>query len=157
MTRPPPGAAAAGDAPATAGDEGSLALFLAVIVVVFFIMGGIVLDVGGALHGRERAADVAGQAARAGANALSGGSLRGAPGALAVQAAAAKSAAQKVIDLSGPGTVTGTVSVTGNTVSVKVTVARSAVILSIIGVHDLTQSATASATSVYGGTIQEGG
>ncbi|MDX6242352.1 MAG: hypothetical protein QOE76_75 [Frankiales bacterium] len=89
--------------------------------------------------------------------AFTGGSLRGTGGGLAVGAANAKAAAQKVITLSGPGTVTGTVTVTGDTVSVKVTVARSTAILSMIGVHDLSQSATATATSVYGGTTQEGG
>jgi Flp pilus assembly protein TadG len=138
-------------------EEGSLALFLAVVVTAAFIMAGLVLDVGGALNSRERAADIAGQAARAGANALTGSSLRTGTGTLAVGSAGAKSAAQQVINLSGPGAVTGGVTVTGNTVSVKVTVTHAAAILSLIGVHDLSQTATATATGVYGGTTQEGG
>jgi hypothetical protein len=42
-------------------------------------------------------------------------------------------------------------------VTVKVTVPKHAVILSAVGVDDLSQTASASATALYGGTTQDGG
>lgn len=148
------------DVEATAhDDEGALSLFLAVVITAAFIMGGIVVDAGGALASRERAADVAGQAARAGANALTGGSLRDAGEGLQVGSAGAATAAQKVITLADPhdpGTVTGTVTVNGGTVTVTVTVTASTHLLGLIGVSSLSQSASASASAVYAGTDQEG-
>jgi hypothetical protein len=146
-------------AAALSEDEGALSLFLAIVITAAFITAGIVVDAGGALTSRERAADIAGQAARAGANALTGSSLREAAGGLQVGAADADKAAQRVItaaDPDDPGAVTGTVTVTGHQVSVKVTVTQPTHLLGLIGVSSLSQSASASATVVYGGTDQEG-
>ena len=41
--------------------------------------------------------------------------------------------------------------------TVKVTVPKRTVILSAVGLQDISQSATATATAVFGGTTQEGG
>jgi Flp pilus assembly protein TadG len=50
------------------GDRGSAALFVAVFAPAMIFMAGLVIDGGAALEARQRAADIAEQAARAGAN-----------------------------------------------------------------------------------------
>ena len=49
------------------------------------------------------------------------------------------------------------VSVNGDQVTVKVTVPRKSVILSAVGVPDLSQTASATATAIYGGTTPGSG
>ncbi|MEP7022101.1 MAG: pilus assembly protein TadG-related protein [Pseudonocardiales bacterium] len=49
-------------------DQGSLAVYVAVLAVPFLLIAGLVVDGGGALVAKQRAADEAGQAARTGAN-----------------------------------------------------------------------------------------
>jgi len=49
-------------------DRGSAALFVAVFAPAMIFMAGLVIDGGGALEARQRAADMAEQAARAAAN-----------------------------------------------------------------------------------------
>ena len=49
-------------------DRGSTALFVAVFAPAMLFMAGLVIDGGAALESRQRAADIAEQAARAGAN-----------------------------------------------------------------------------------------
>jgi Flp pilus assembly protein TadG len=137
------------------GDErGSIALWFAITAIAAFAMLGLVVDGGAALTTRERAADLAGQAARAGAGALRPATLRGNPARLAADPAAARQAALDILDAAG---ATGEVSVSGDTVTVTADVAKSTVILSAVGLTDISQSATASATALYGGAQVEGG
>jgi uncharacterized membrane protein len=49
-------------------DRGSAALFVAIFAPAMIFMAGLVIDGGGALEARQRAADIAEQAARAAAN-----------------------------------------------------------------------------------------
>ena len=58
-------------------DDGSVSVYLAVWAVALMAMAGLVIDGGAAIAARARAADLAQQAARAGADALSPVSLRG--------------------------------------------------------------------------------
>ena len=55
------------------------------------------------------------------------------------------------------GATVDAVSVNGDQVTVKVTVPRKSVILSAVGVHDLSQSASATATAIFGGARTTGG
>lgn len=135
-------------------ERGSISLYFAIITIAALAMAGLVIDGGAALATRERAADLATQAARAGANALLPASLRGLPSGLRPDPAAAQSAADRVLTAAG---ATGDVSIVGNTVTVKAHLAKHTVILSAVGLTDISQSATASATSLFGGTTQEGG
>ena len=137
-------------------DEGSISLYMAIMAVAFIAMLGLVVDGGAALSTRERAADLATQAARAGANSFTAGSLRGGGGNLAESSTATHAADQVVID-AGLNANAAQVTVRGATVTVKVTVPKTTVILSAVGLNDISQSATATATAVYGGTTQEGG
>ncbi len=135
-------------------DRGSISLYFAIITIAALAMAGLVLDGGAALATREKAADLATQAARAGANALAPTSLRGEPGELRADPAAARRAVDELLTAAGAH---GKTTVSGDTVTVKVTVPKHTVILSAVGVDDISQTASASATAVYGGTTQDGG
>jgi len=135
-------------------DRGSIALWYALVAIAALVMSGLVIDGGAALAARERAADLATQAARAGADALVPASLRGQPGQLHADPAAAQLAVTRLLAAAG---ATGSSSVAGARVTVKVTVPKHTVILSAVGVDDISQTATATATALYGGTTQGGG
>jgi len=135
-------------------DRGSIALWFAITALAAFAMLGLVVDGGSALATRERAADLSSQAARAGAGALLPSSLRGSPAGLVADPEAARQAAMDVLAAGG---ATGQVSVSGDTVTVTAHIAKGTAILSAMGLTDISQSATASATALYGGTQVEGG
>jgi Flp pilus assembly protein TadG len=144
--------------PSTAGrrrprrreDTGSAALFMSLLTVALLALAGLVIDGGAAIAARERAADLAEQAARAGADALVPASLRGpSPTGLQVDPAAARAAADRVLSLGG---ATGELAIDGLDVTVTAHVPRRAVILSAVGVNDLTGTATATATVLHGTT-----
>lgn len=135
-------------------DRGSISLYFAIITIAALVMGGLVLDGGAALATREKAADLATQAARVGADALSPASVRGQPGNLQANPAAAQLAVNNLLQAAG---ARGVVTVSGNRVTVSVTVPRHTVILSAVGVNDISQTASASATALYGRTTQDGG
>src|SRR4249919_1908103 len=85
-----PGARRDGPVP----DQGSLALMLAIITVGILALAGLVIDGGAMLAERGRAADLAEQAARAGASAITPASLRGpSPADLRIDPGAAQRAA----------------------------------------------------------------
>lgn len=131
-------------------DHGSVALYMSLIMVGLLVMAGLVVDGGAAIAARARAADLAEQAARAGADALSPASLRGpSPTDLRVDPVAARVAGARVLSLAG---ATGQVQVSGLEVTVTAHVPRKAVILSAVGVSDLTGTATATATVLHGTT-----
>lgn len=120
------------------------------LTVALLAMAGLVIDGGAAIAARERAADLAEQAARAGADALVPASLRGhSPTGLRVDPAAARAAADRVLSLGGD---TGELTINGLDVTVTAHVPRRAVILSAVGINDLTGTATATATVLHGTT-----
>lgn len=131
-------------------DTGSVALFMSLLMVALLVMAGLVIDGGAAIAARGRAADLAEQAARAGADALVPASLRGpSPTGIQVDPVAARAAAERVLSLGG---ATGDLTVNGLDVTVTAHVPRQAVILSAVGVNDLTGTATATATVLHGTT-----
>jgi Flp pilus assembly protein TadG len=134
----------------TPDDRGSVALYLALFAVALLAMAGLVVDGGAAIAARERAADLAEQAARAGADALVPASLRGSsPAELRVDHAAATIAARRVLTLGG---ATGEVTVSRVDVTVTAHVPRRAAILTAFGIDDLTGTAAATATVLHGTT-----
>jgi Flp pilus assembly protein TadG len=136
-------------------DRGSISLYFAIVTLAALVMAGLVVDGGAALATREHAADLATQAARAGASALTATSLRGLPTGLQADPAAATRAADQVLT---DGGATGKVTVSGATVTVTAHVPRHTVILSAVGLDDISQSATASATPIVGtATTPDGG
>jgi Flp pilus assembly protein TadG len=128
-------------------DRGSIALSFAITTVAALVMAGLVIDGGAALATRERAADLATQAARAGATALTPTSLRGAPFQLQADPSAATQAADAIL---ADGGATGQVGVSGDTVTVTARLPRHTVILSAVGLTNISQTATARATALVG-------
>ena len=131
------------------GQRGSVAIVMPILAVGLLAMAGLVLDGGAALAARGRAADVAQQAARAGADALTPSSLRRSdPSRLVVDPAAAVAAADQVL---AAGDVAGQVSVAGDTVTVTAQVSRRTAMLSAVGITTVTGRASATATVLFGG------
>ena len=130
-------------------EAGFVSLYVVVVTVGLLAMAGLVIDGGNALAAREQATDVAQQAARAGAGALTPDSLRGSPTGLTASPAAAQAAANRVLDTAG---VTGTVSVDGDNVTVTVIVHKNTTILSAFGVGPIEGKATSTATALHGTT-----
>jgi len=136
-------------------DAGSAALWLAVVMVALLAFAGLVLDGGTALAARGQAADVAQQAARAGADALSPNAVFGGGGApsLGAQEAAANTAARNVLAAAG---VTGTVAVSAASVTVTATATKQTAILSAVGINQVSGTASATAVPLLGTTTAGG-
>lgn len=62
--------------PASAPDRGSVAIFTVVFALAVVLLAGLILDGGIAMNARERASDIAGQAARAAAGDIDVGALQ---------------------------------------------------------------------------------
>jgi Flp pilus assembly protein TadG len=133
-------------------DQGSLALMLAIITVGMLALAGLMIDGGTMLAERGRAADLAEQAARAGASAIIPASLRGpSPASLRIDPITAQQAATRVL---ATGHARGEVRVSGNTVTVTARTSRPATLLSAFGISDLSAHATATATLLHGTTTE---
>ena len=131
-------------------DRGSITAYLLITTVAIFALAGLVLDGGAALAAHGRAADVAQQAARAGADALDVTSLRSpTPAGLTADPAADRTAAGEVLAAAG---VTGDVAVNGRSVTVTARVTKPAAILSIVGIGEVGGTATATAVPLHGTT-----
>jgi Flp pilus assembly protein TadG len=129
-------------------EEGSVSLFLVVLLLAVFAVFGLVVDGGARLDGQRRATDQAEQAARAAAQAINPTSLRD-TGTPALNPAAAHAAANRYLASVGNITLTG-VNVTGTTVTVTVTTTVAPAVLSIIGVGALTVTGTGRAQLLRG-------
>jgi Flp pilus assembly protein TadG len=126
----------------TRDEDGSITLWMVTATFAMMMLVGLAVDLGGQVHAQQRAHNVAGQAARAG-----GQEVQAAPAVqgryLAINAAAARNAAQDYLSTAG---VNGTVSVTdGTTITVNVTDTYRPKFLSIIGIGDLSVTGEASA------------
>jgi len=130
--------------PGQSGDAGFVSFYVVVITMGLLAMAGLVIDGGNALAARQQAADVSQQAARAGADALSASSLRGAdPAQLSATPAGATAAADRVLAAGG---------VTGDIVRVSVSVHTRTSILSAVGLNQVSGHATSTATAIRGTT-----
>ena len=114
---------------------------------------GLAVDLGGQVHAKQRAHDIAAEAARTG-----GERVQAAPAIegryLSVDTTAAQIAAEQYLASAG---VIGTVQVTGgDTITVKVTDSYTPEFLSFVGIGDLTVTSDASARLIrsLGGTEQ---
>lgn len=122
-------------APCDDRDRGSITVWTAVTGLALIVMMGFALDGGRLIRARERAQDIAGQAARAGAQQIDGAAaIQGLDVSLDPTAAVAASQTY----LAGVADVTGTVQVTGATVTVETTTTASTAILGIIGIDSIT-------------------
>ncbi len=133
----------------SARERGSVPLYLIIIAMAVMAMLGLVVDGGNALSARGRAADLAAQAARAGADAISQQSLRAAePSDLQIDPVAARQAAMRLLAQAG---ATGTLTVTGpDSVRVSAHVRQRTAIMSVFGIDDVSGTASASAVVLHG-------
>lgn len=129
-------------------DGGGLSLVMAVLMVGLMMMAGLVLDGGRAIAARESAAEIAQDAARAGADALAPNSVHAtSPRLLTTDPAAARQAVDHAVTAAG---ASYTMSINGDIVKVTVTVHRHTLILSAVGVNDVGGTASATAQPLIG-------
>lgn len=131
-------------------EQGSFTVFLAVLAVALFVLLGLVVDGGRAVAAQGAAAGDAEQAARLGADQISVEAIRS--GVVSIDPAAAIRVADTYLNAIGsPGVVT----VVGQTVSVNVQSSEPTVVLGMIGIEQISVSASASATNVHGVTRED--
>jgi hypothetical protein len=129
-----------------AGDDGRVSAFLITLLVAILALAGLVLDGGLALAAKVRANGQAEAAARAGAQALDLGAYRASG---VVRLVPSQAAAEVRSYLSTVG-VTGTVTVSGDTVRVTVTATHRTQLLGLVGIPALSVHGSASAHPVRG-------
>jgi Flp pilus assembly protein TadG len=128
-------------------DDGTVTLFVVVLMVALLAAVGLVVDGGGKIRALERADEAAREAARAGSQALDvPAAVRGET--VAVNPAGASRAARAYLDATG---VAGTVRVSGRLVSVSTSVTYTPVFLALLGVGPSTVTGAASARPVSTG------
>jgi hypothetical protein len=121
-------------------------VFVVVMTVALVLVAGLVLDGGLTLAARERALNEAQQAARAGAQAINLAVYRQ-NGTLVLDPAQAVADARRYLAATG---YQGSVQVTGNVVTVQVTVVQRMQILDAAGLGSITVHAAASAVPERG-------
>jgi hypothetical protein len=122
-------------------DSGQITAFVVVMATALILLAGLVLDGGLTLAARERALNLAQEAARAGAQGINLATYRQ-TGNLMLSPALAQADAQQYLASTGSQ---GTVQVTGNTVTVTVTISQRMQILDAAGLSAITVHASASA------------
>jgi Flp pilus assembly protein TadG len=139
------------------GDRGTLTLFVVLFTPVVVLLAGLLVDGGIAINARQRAADVAQQAARAGANDLNVAALRS--GRIELDPGACNVATAFVGHYTGIGATPGActfVPVNGHPgIKVYATVTVHSQFLGLIGIGSFTQTSYGEATPVCG--ITQGG
>jgi Flp pilus assembly protein TadG len=116
-------------------ERGSITVWMAITSVVLIVMMGFALDGGAQIRAKERAQDLAVEAARAGAQQLAGSPAVQGQG-VNVDPGAAIGAASTY--LAGIGDVTGTAQVVGNRVVVDTSTTVPTTFLSMIGINTMT-------------------
>ena len=139
------------------GDSGTLSLFVVLFTPVVVLLAALLVDGGIAINARERAADVAQQAARAGANDLDVAALRS--GAVELDPGACNVATAFVGKYIGIGATPGScafVPVNGHPgIKVYATVTVRSQLLGLIGIGTFAQTSYGEAAPVCG--ITQGG
>ncbi|MGY9067013.1 TadE/TadG family type IV pilus assembly protein [Streptomyces sp. CAS3] len=135
-------------------DDGGVTVFVAVCVFALIGIIGVVVDGGSKIRATERADYIAGEAARAGGQAIDpADAINGT--AIDVDPQAAVAAAQAYLSSAG---ATGTVSVSGDGKNLNVTVRGSyaTTFLSVVGIGSLSVTGHGKAILLYGVTAPEG-
>jgi Flp pilus assembly protein TadG len=137
------------------GDRGSLSIFVVIFSMAVLFLTALLVDLGNVMSAKERAADVAEQAARAAADDLSLPGLRG--GAIVIDQGTACAKAQQVVSAYAAGdrinaAITGPGCLFPNPakVTVTVTVTTTPTILAAFGTFHMTASESACAETAQG-------
>ncbi|MGV9248712.1 TadE/TadG family type IV pilus assembly protein [Streptomyces sp. NPDC003710] len=136
-------------------DAGGVTVFVAVCVIALIGIIGVAVDGGGTMRATERADYIAGEAARAGGQAIDpADAISGT--AITVDPQAAAAAAQAYLSSAG---ATGTVSVSGDgkTLNVIVTGTYGTKFLSVVGIGSLSVTGHGRATLLHGVTAPDEG
>lgn len=133
-------------------EEGAAAVIVLLLAPALFALGGLVLDGGTHLAARQRAAGLAEQAARAGADTLDTSTLRGTGNSRLDPTRATNAACRYVRTVEPDATCTATVrdTPTGQEVEVRVRGRTSTVLLGLVGVNTLRTDALGTAQPVTG-------
>lgn len=134
-------------------DLGAATIFVVSLAIVLFVAAGLVVDGGLAINARERVADDAEQAARAGAQQIDLPALR-AGGTVAVDPGAASTAAINFLIARGYSGSDATVSAAPDAVQVSVNRQVGTALLSLIGIQTFTVRASATARPAAGVTAE---
>ncbi|GAB2765588.1 TadE/TadG family type IV pilus assembly protein [Streptomyces bullii] len=135
-------------------DRGGITVFVAVCVFALIGIIGVAVDGGSKMRATERADYIAGEAARAGGQAIDpADAINGT--AITVDPQAAAAAAQAYLSSAG---ATGTVSVSGDggTLNVTVTGSYDTKFLSVVGIGSLSVTGHGKARLLHGVTAPEG-
>ena len=124
-------------------EDGMVTAFVVVMVLALLLVAGLVLDGGLALAAKVQAIDDAQAAARAGAQAIDLSTYR-ATGQVTLDAATATTDAEQALAVSGHP---GTVAVVGDVVTVTVTINQPTQILDLVGITQLRETGSGSATA----------
>jgi Flp pilus assembly protein TadG len=121
-------------------DTGSISVFAVLAATILVLFVGVAVDLGAKLHTLQVVQDAARQAARAAGEAAHSSAIRGEPAR--VDPSRAVQAGQAYLDAAG---VQGSVTVTGDTVTVQTTATYTPVILALAGIgpQPVTGSSTA--------------
>ncbi|MGW2766106.1 TadE/TadG family type IV pilus assembly protein [Streptomyces sp. NPDC001275] len=135
-------------------DRGGVTVFVAVCVIALIGIIGVAVDGGSKMRATERADFIAGEAARAGGQAIDPADAISGTG-IVVDPQAAAAAAQSYLRSAG---ATGTVSVSGDGKALTVTVTGSynTKFLSVVGIGSLSVTGHGKATLLHGVTAPEG-
>jgi Flp pilus assembly protein TadG len=137
---------------AARGDGGNITIIVLFMTLAIYLICALVFDAGNALTDRQRAADTAEQAARAGADAIL--PISGSSVAPTLNPTRARAAALAFLS---EAAVIGTVQVTTDAVTVTVTIRHPTRLLSALGISTLTIKGTATARPVPGIVVAGGG
>ncbi|MEO9151749.1 MAG: Tad domain-containing protein [Lapillicoccus sp.] len=130
-------------------DHGAMSVFVIGLSLVLFGVAGLAIDGGRVINARDRAYDVAEQAARAGANQIDVPELRRSGRVVLLQGDAAGAASNYVRQNSG-FTLDGGITTTATTVTVPLKAKLQTTLLSLLNINDLDIEATATASAVTG-------
>ncbi|MEU3090715.1 TadE/TadG family type IV pilus assembly protein [Streptomyces massasporeus] len=135
-------------------DRGGITVFVAVCVIALLGIIGVAVDGGSKMRATERADYIAGEAARAGGQAIDPAKAISGT-AIVVDPQDAAAAAQAYLRSAG---ATGTVSVSGDgkTLTVNVTGSYDTKFLSVVGIGSLPVTGHGKATLLHGVTAPEG-
>lgn len=125
-------------------DDGSVTGYNVIITLAVLAFAGLVLDGGLAVATKVDAVSAAQASARAGARELDVAYLR-TSGVIRLDETKARNTARQWLASTG---LSGTVTVTGNTVTVSVTTFRNTQLLQLVGIGSIPIGATATATAV---------
>lgn len=130
-------------------DRGAATVFVIGMALVLFGVAGLAIDGGKVINEKDKAFDVAEQAARAGANQIALGPLRSG-GVVVIDSQAARSAAASFVSSTSTYQLDGSPAVNGNQVTVAVTKQISTNLLGLFGFGNFTIHAQATASPVTG-------